>query len=180
MNWKPPTVFILSMFIFMLFAFPLHAKEVRNMTMKLTSAEFTDGQQIPGKYSCNGEDINPPLVIEGIPAEAKSLAMIMDDPDAPGGTWVHWVIWNIDPRTTQIAAGSVPLGAQQGINSWHKSGYGGPCPPSGTHRYYFHLFALKERIELPSSAKRNDLERAMQGKILAESRLMGLFTHGGR
>lgn len=154
----------------------LSAREVRTMPeMKMTSPAFVHTKAIPSKYSCNGDDLNPPLSIEGVPLEAKSLALVMDDPDAPAGVWVHWVLWNIDPQTTRIDQGSVPAGARQGVNSWERTGYGGPCPPSGTHRYYFRLFALKERLELPSSATRKDLDRAMQGKILARCELLGLY-----
>jgi Raf kinase inhibitor-like YbhB/YbcL family protein len=154
------------------------AKEARKMTqMKVTSPEFVNGKPIPSKYSCNGEEINPPLVFEGVPPEAKSLALILDDPDAPAGTWVHWVLWNIDPTTTEIKHGSVPKGAQEGLNSWKRKGYGGPCPPSGTHRYFFRLYALQERLNLPASATRKDLDHAMQGKIIAQSELMGVYSH---
>jgi Raf kinase inhibitor-like YbhB/YbcL family protein len=153
----------------------LQAKEVRKMN--LTSPEFRSGQPIPAKFSCKGDDVNPPLVIEGVPAEAKALALIMDDPDAPVGTWVHWVMWNIEPSVKQIAQASVPAGAQQGANSWKRNNYGGPCPPSGTHRYFFKLYALKERLNLPASTTSKDLEHAMNGKILAKCELMGTFSH---
>jgi len=156
---------------------PLFAKEVKKMTeMKLTSPSFINGKAIPGKFSCDGDDVNPPLAIAGVPKEAKSLALVMDDPDAPAGVWVHWLLWNIDPGTRQIAHGSVPAGAQQGVNSWERRSYGGPCPPSGTHRFFFRLYALKERLELPVSAARKDLDRAMQGKILAQTELLGLYS----
>jgi Raf kinase inhibitor-like YbhB/YbcL family protein len=145
--------------------------------MKLTSPEFVQGKPIPSQYSCNGEDRNPPLAIEGVPQEAKSLALIMDDPDAPAGTWVHWVLWNIDPATTQIKEASVPAGAQEGMNSWKRKGYGGPCPPSGTHRYFFRLYALKEQISLPASATRKDLDHAMHDKVIAQCELMGVYSH---
>jgi Raf kinase inhibitor-like YbhB/YbcL family protein len=164
---------VLTMFA----VFPLSAKEVRSMQMmSITSPAFVHNKAIPSKFSCDGDDLSPPLAIEGVPREAKSLALVMDDPDAPGGTWVHWVLWNIDPATTQIAQGSVPPGARQGVNSWERGNYGGPCPPSGMHRYYFRLFALKERLDLPSSATRKDLDHAMQGKIVARSELLGLYS----
>lgn len=157
--------------------FPLSAKEGRPMTeMRMTSPAFVHTKAIPSKYSSDGDNLSPPLAIEGVPPEAKSLALVMDDPDAPAGVWVHWVLWNIDPGTLQIPQGHVPGGAQQGMNSWGKKGYGGPCPPSGTHRYFFRLFALKERLDLPASATRKDLDRAMQGKILARSELLGLYS----
>jgi Raf kinase inhibitor-like YbhB/YbcL family protein len=156
---------------------PLSAKEVRKMTqMSMTSPGFVHTKAIPGKFSCDGDDINPPLAIAGVPPDAKSLALVLDDPDAPAGVWVHWVLWNIDPKTTQIAEGSVPANAEQGMNSWGRKNYGGPCPPSGTHRYFFRLFALNERLTLPASANRKELDRAMQGKILARCELLGLYA----
>ena len=157
--------------------YPLYAKEVRSMIpMKMTSPAFVHSKPMPRVFSCDGEDISPPLAIEGVPQEAKSLALVMDDPDAPGGVWVHWLLWNIDPASTQIAQGRVPPGAEQGKNSWERRGYGGPCPPSGLHRYCFRLFALKERLNLPSSATRKDLDRAMQGKIVGRCELVGLYS----
>ena len=170
-RWK----LILFPLVAMLCASPLLAKEGRKM--KLTSPEFADNAPIPNRFSCKGDDVNPPLEIEGVPPEARSLALIMDDPDAPVGTWVHWVLWNIDPATKRIAVASVPPGAQEGMNSWRRKNYGGPCPPSGTHRYYFRLYALKERLNLPPTTTSKDLDHAMHGKILAQCELLGLFSH---
>lgn len=168
---------LLLILITMVAVCPLNAKEVRSMVqMKMTSPAFVDGKPIPSSFSCDGDDINPPLNIEGVPPEAKSLALVMDDPDAPGGVWVHWVLWNIDPATKLIAKGSVPQGAEQGVNSWERKKYGGPCPPSGTHRYYFRLFALKDWLKLPAASTRKELDRAMQGKILARCELFGTFS----
>ena len=144
--------------------------------LKLTSSAFANGKQMPGSYSCDAGDQSPPLTIEGVPKGAKSLALVLEDPDAPAGLWAHWVLWNIDPATTQIVPGSAPAGAEQGLNSWQRKGYGGPCPPSGTHRYYFRLYALKERLDLPATTGRNELDRAMQGKILAHCKLLGLYS----
>lgn len=144
--------------------------------MKLTTPAFVHSQSIPAKYGCDGRDISPPLKIEGVPKDARSLALVVDDPDAPAGTWVHWLLWNIDPATTQIPEGTAPRGAEEGINSWQRKNYGGPCPPSGTHRYFFRLYALKERLSLPSSATRKELDRAMQGKILAQTELLGRYS----
>lgn len=170
------TLMLLPM-LTMLAVSPLCAKEVKSMTqMTMTSPAFVHTKAIPGKFSCDGENVSPPLAIGGVPAEAKSLALIMDDPDAPAGVWVHWVLWNIDPSTTRIGEGSAPAEAEQGVNSWERRTYGGPCPPSGTHRYFFRLFALKERLNLPPSATRKDLDRAMQGKILARCELVGLYS----
>ncbi|QWV94782.1 YbhB/YbcL family Raf kinase inhibitor-like protein [Geomonas oryzisoli] len=145
--------------------------------LKLTSSAFTNSCSIPATFTCDGSDASPPLSIAGVPKEAKSLALIMDDPDAPGGTWAHWVLWNIDPATTQIAQGAVPRGAQQGENSWRRKSYGGPCPPSGQHRYYFRLYALSERLNLPANSTRKELDLAMRGKVLAQTELLVIYAH---
>jgi Raf kinase inhibitor-like YbhB/YbcL family protein len=143
--------------------------------MKLTSPAFLNNQFIPLKYTCDGEDINPALDISGVPAGSRSITLIMDDPDAPAGTWVHWVVWNINPKTTDIAEGSVPKGAIEGVTSFGKVGYGGPCPHQGTHHYKFKLYALDAVIDLDSSAEKEDLERAMEGHILGQTLLVGLY-----
>lgn len=158
-------------------ALPLQAKEAKMSQMKLTSSAFNHAARIPAAFTCDGSDTSPPLAISGVPGEAKSLVLIMDDPDAPAGTWVHWMLWNIDPATRGIAQGSVPRGAEQGVNSWRRKGYGGPCPPSGQHRYYFRLYALSERLNLPSNSTRKELDLAMRGKILAQAELLGLYAH---
>ena len=141
--------------------------------MKLTSAAFAHNESIPSKYTCDGTDINPPLAIEGVPAGAASLALIMDDPDAPVGTWDHWIVWNIPPQTTLIGEKSVP--GVQGKNGWGRSDYGGPCPPKGTHRYFFKLYALDIKPDLKAGAPKAALEKAMQGHILAQTELIGLY-----
>jgi len=143
--------------------------------MKIESPAFKQGESIPAKYTCKGADINSPLHIADVPANAKSLALIMDDPDAPVGTWVHWLLWNIPPQTTEIKENSVPAGAVQGKNSWGRSTYGGPCPPSGTHRYFFKPYALDALLSLSSSADKGQLEKAMKGHILTQAELMGTF-----
>lgn len=147
------------------------SKNIR--VMKITSAVFKEGELIPNIYTCKGKNINPPVQIADVPAGTRSLALILDDPDAPGGTWVHWVMWNISPATGGIEENSVPTGAVQGKNSWGNSGYGGPCPPSGVHRYFFKIYALNTALSLPSSDGKKDLEKAMKGHILAEGQLMG-------
>lgn len=143
----------------------------------VTSSAFSSGGAIPAQFTCKGADHNPPLQLQGIPKGAKSLALIMDDPDAPGGTFNHWLIWNLDPSTSQIGERSEPPGAVQGTNDFGKVGFGGPCPPSGTHRYYFRIFALDRTLELKAGAKRSALEAAMKGHILARGELMGRFSH---
>ncbi|WP_224982903.1 YbhB/YbcL family Raf kinase inhibitor-like protein [Geomonas agri] len=145
--------------------------------LKLTSNAFSNSGSIPVAFTCDGTDTSPPLAIAGVPKEAKSLALIMDDPDAPGGTWVHWLLWNIDPSTTQIAQGTLPGEAQQGVNSWRRKNYGGPCPPSGQHRYYFRLYALSERLNLSGNSTRKELDQAMRGKVLAQAELLGVYAH---
>ena len=140
--------------------------------MRLTSPEFEQNSMIPAKFTCDGEDINPALNIEEIPQETKSLALIVDDPDAPMGTWVHWVVFNI-PVTSQIQEHSVP--GRQGLNDFRKKDYGGPCPPSGTHRYFFKLYALDIELDLEESARKGDVEEAMEGHILAQTELIGLY-----
>ena len=144
-------------------------------TITLTSPAFHGGGQIPATFTCDGTDVNPPLAIGPVPAGTRSLALIMDDPDAPVGTWVHWVLWNIPPQTREIHENSVPSGASQGRNDWHRTGYGGPCPPSGTHRYFFKLYALDTLLDLGATTTKADLERAMQGHILGRGELVGTY-----
>lgn len=143
--------------------------------MKLSSPNFENQSAIPTEYTCQGKDINPELHISEVLAEAKSLALIIDDPDAPNGTWTHWVIWNIPPETKIIPANVGPAFAVQGNNSWPKPEYGGPCPPTGTHRYFFKLYALSEMLNLPAGSTKADLEKAMAGKTIDEVQLMGTY-----
>lgn len=144
--------------------------------LKITSPVFGNNGEIPKKYTCDGADLNPPLRFENVPPEARSLALIVDDPDAPMGTWVHWVVWNIDPKTAEIKENTVPKGAFQGINDFRKHDFGGPCPPSGTHRYFFKLYALNIQLNLNTNSKKADLEKAMKGHILAQAQIIGLYT----
>lgn len=148
---------------------------ITKITMQLTSIAFNDGANIQSKYTCDGEDISPPLAITNVPAEAKSLALIVDDPDAPAGDWVHWLVWNISPDTSEIAENTVPKGALQGTTDFGRSGWGGPCPPFGVHHYQFKLFALSAMLDLPVTAKKADLEKAMESHILEKSVLVGLY-----
>jgi len=141
----------------------------------MTSPAFVYNGTIPSEYTCTGNDVNPQLNISNLPTGTKSLALIMDDPDAPAGTWVHWVMWNIDPKTTTIGKNSVPTGAVQGYNSWSKTSYGGPCPPSGTHRYFFKLYALDTTLSLTSGGS-SDLVSAMGSHILKQVSLIGKFS----
>jgi Raf kinase inhibitor-like YbhB/YbcL family protein len=144
--------------------------------MKISSPAFQEGGTIPEKFSKNDQNVNPALRIDGVPAEAKSLVLIVDDPDAPVGLFTHWLVWNIDPKTTEIAEKSVPKGALQGTNDFPGSGYDGPQPPSGTHRYYFKIFALDRMLDLKSGAKRREVDAAMRGHVVAQGELMGRYS----
>jgi hypothetical protein len=135
-----------------------------------------DYRSIPIKFTCDGENINPLLKILGVPPEAKELVLIMDDPDAPVGTFNHWLMWHISPDTKEIGENSVPKGVRQGTNDFGQQIYGGPCPPDGTHRYFFRLYALDQKLHLEAGAKRNELDKAMEGKILEEAEVMGVYT----
>jgi Raf kinase inhibitor-like YbhB/YbcL family protein len=149
--------------------------------MHLTSPAFAEGSPIPAKHTCDEKDKSPPLKWSGVPAEAKSLALIADDPDAPVGTWVHWVLFDLPPSTTElpedVAKGQyLEGGAKQGQNDFRRLGYGGPCPPPGKpHRYFFKLYALDKMLELKPGATKKEVERAMEKHILAQGQLMGTY-----
>ncbi len=145
--------------------------------ISITSSAFQAGGDIPAKFTCNGANISPELHISGVPSEAKSLVLIVDDPDAPRGLFTHWIAWNIDPKTTRVGENSGPAGAVQGTNDFGKGNYGGPCPPSGTHRYFFKIFALDTKLELKASARRAELDAAMRGHVLAQGELMARYSH---
>jgi Raf kinase inhibitor-like YbhB/YbcL family protein len=144
--------------------------------MKITSPAFSNNEKIPKKYTCDGEDVNPPLEFHDIPSNTKSLALIVDDPDAPMGTWVHWVLFNIPPTCKKIDENSIPNGACEVLNDFRKHNYGGPCPPSGIHRYFFKLYALDCELNLKGTITKRDLEKAMQGHIIAKAELIGLYS----
>lgn len=143
--------------------------------MKILSPAFENNGVIPSEYTCDGSDISPSLTISEVPKEAKSLAIIMDDPDAPMGTFTHWIVWNIPPQKTQFAKGEKIL-FPQGKTSFGAKYYGGPCPPSGTHRYFFKIYALDLVLNLKEGSSKADLERAMKEHILAETSLMGKYS----
>jgi Raf kinase inhibitor-like YbhB/YbcL family protein len=143
--------------------------------MKISSSAFSQGGNIPSKFTCDGADTSPPLEIEGVPAEAKALALIVGDPDAPVGLFTHWLVWNIDPKTHSIAEGVAPSGTA-GKNDFGKSAYGGPCPPSGTHRYYFKVFALDQQLSLKPGTRRKELDVAMKGHVIGQGELMGRYA----
>lgn len=143
--------------------------------MKLTSPAFEHNSLMPHKYTCDGEGTNPPLQIEGLPAKTKSIALLVDDPDAPSGDFVHWLVWNIDPSIKDIREKSIPVGSVEGLTDFGKPGWGAPCPPSGTHRYFFKLYALDTALDISPNSKKADFLNAAQGHILAQSELIGLY-----
>lgn len=145
--------------------------------LEISSSAFAAGGDIPAQFSCKGDNMNPPLEIHGVPSSAKSLVLILDDPDAPGGLFTHWIVWNIDPSTFGIAPKSVPGGGVEGTNDFGRKGYGGPCPPSGTHRYVFHVFALDQKLDLRAGVKRAALDKAIAGHIVSRGELTGRFSH---
>ncbi len=142
--------------------------------MQLTSV-FSDKQAIPSRFTCDGENVNPELNITGVPANTKSLSLIVDDPDAPDGDFVHWVSWNLEAETLQIKENSLPGGAVVGKNDFGNNSYGGPCPPSGTHRYQFKVYALDIKLDLPAGAGKKELLTAMNGHILSQAMLVGNY-----
>jgi Raf kinase inhibitor-like YbhB/YbcL family protein len=150
------------------------------MDIKITSSAFDEGGLIPPKYTCDGADISPPLQWEAVPEGTKSIAIISDDPDAPMGTWVHWVLYNLPADTTELTENIPPdenlsNGAKQGITDFRRIGYGGPCPPGGTHRYFFKIYALDTELDLAPRAHKSDLVSAMEGHLLAQGQLMGKY-----
>lgn len=150
------------------------------MTIRISSTVFKEGELIPKKYTCDGENISPPLAWTSVPSGTKSLALIADDPDAPRGTWVHWVLFNIPADAKELSENIPPRsilnnGARHGTNDFREIGYGGPCPPSGTHRYFFKLYALNAVLALESGATKAQVLKAMEGHILGEGQLMGKY-----
>ncbi|MEW6144295.1 MAG: YbhB/YbcL family Raf kinase inhibitor-like protein [Thermodesulfobacteriota bacterium] len=145
--------------------------------MKITSPDFEEGGMMPRETTCEGRDESPELHISGVPEGTKSLALICDDPDAPGGTFVHWLVWNIPPDTKKIERGKEPKGIL-GVNGFGGRGYRGPSPPSGTHRYFFRLFALSEALSLREGSKKQALKEAMDPYIIAKAELMGKYRRG--
>jgi Raf kinase inhibitor-like YbhB/YbcL family protein len=158
--------------IFLAFCF-LFVTGSQSLAMELRSPEFKNNEVIPEKFTCHGKNINPELTISAIPAGTKNIALIFDDPDAPGGDWVHWVVFDI-PVISVIKEDSVP--GKQGINDFGKMNYGGPCPPSGTHRYFFRIYALDAKLHLKEKVSKADLEAAMDGHVLAKAELIGLSS----
>jgi Raf kinase inhibitor-like YbhB/YbcL family protein len=158
------------------------AESTNKNAISVTSSAFAEGAAIPEEYTCQGKDISPPLKWSGVPSEAKSLALVMDDPDAPMGTWVHWVLYDLASSMTELPEGMsarehISAGSgKEGLNDFKRLGYGGPCPPAGKpHRYFFKLYALDTTLDLKPGAKKKDLERAMEKHILAQGQLIGTY-----
>ncbi len=147
-------------------------KEIDYQVLEVASSAFNHKEMIPVKYSCDGMNVNPPLEIKNVPEQAKCLAIIVDDPDAPIHTWTHWLVWNI-PVTHHIQEDHVP--GTEGLNDFQQHHYGGPCPPSGTHRYFFKVYALDTVLNLPADTKKIQLERAMSEHIIGFGELIGLY-----
>ncbi len=150
------------------------------MEIKITSSVFEDGGLIPAKYTCDGADISPPLQWETVPEGTVSIALICDDPDAPMGTWVHWILFNLPADTKELPEKfpddeTLPDGTRQGVTDFGRTGYGGPCPPSGTHRYFFKIYALDSKIDIVSVVDKPELLKAMEGHILGQGQLMGKY-----
>jgi Raf kinase inhibitor-like YbhB/YbcL family protein len=146
----------------------------------LASEAFADGGVIPARYTCDGDDVSPPLAWRDAPPGTVTFALVVDDPDAPAGTWVHWVLFDVPATESAIPEGATPRGARDGKNTWGRSGYGGPCPPSGTHRYFFKLYAVDRALGVPPGITAAGLARALQGHVLAEAVLMGRYARTRR
>jgi Raf kinase inhibitor-like YbhB/YbcL family protein len=169
---------LLSLFTLLLSAI-VQAQISPESIMQLSSPDFANGGPIPKRFTCDDVNHSPGLRISGVPKAAKSLVLIMDDPDAPGGTFNHWLLWNLSPDLKEISTNSVPNGAVQGLNDFKKNAYGGPCPPAGEHRYYFRLYAADIPVNLPQTAKRADLDKVLRGHILKDATLMGRYARPG-
>ncbi len=158
-----------------LFSYAMGQSGMKIEGLKISSPAFENGGEIPKKYTCDGANINPPLKIENVPSNTKSLALVFDDIDAPRGTYVHWMLWNIDPNVKEIKENSVSEGAVQGVNDFKKRYYGGPCPPRRAHKYVFKIYALDTLLNLNPNGTKKDLEKAMEGRIISRSQLTAVY-----
>ena len=166
---------ILCFLQFFLFSYALGQRVTKVDEWKISSPAFENGGEIPKKYGCDGANVSPPLKIDHVPSNTKSLALVFDDIDAPRGTYVHWVVWNIDPGLREIKENSLPEGAVQGVNDFKKLNYGGPCPPGRAHKYVLKIYALDTLLNLTPNGTKKDLEIAMKGHIISQAQLMGLY-----
>ncbi len=158
-----------------LFSYAMGQGVTKHEQLKISSPAFENNGEIPKKYTCDGANINPPLKIENVSSDIKSLALVFDDIDAPRGTYVHWILWNIGPNMNEIKENSVPEGAVQGTNDFKKRHYGGPCPPGRAHQYVFGIYALDTPLNLNHNSTKKDLEKAMEGHIISRAQLTGVY-----
>jgi len=166
------TRFFLPLF---LFSYAMGQGVTKPEQLKIYSPAFENNGDIPKKYTCNGANINPHLKIENVPSNTKSLALVFDDIDAPRGSYVHWILWNISPNTKEVKENSVPEAALQGLNDFKRNHYGGPCPPGRAHKYIFKIYALDTLLNLNQNSTHKDLERAMEGHIISRAQLTGVY-----
>ena len=173
------SVFLFSTVVLLFFGMKIREKtllfNIKEGKMKLTSV-FEHGSKIPSVYTCDGDDIPPQLIISEVPEGTKSLALIVDDPDAPVGLFVHWVLYNIPANTKIISSEEIPQGAIEGMTNFGRTGYGGPCPPSGSHRYFFKLYAVDKMLDLPKGATKNQVENAIKDHVIEKAELMGVYS----
>jgi Raf kinase inhibitor-like YbhB/YbcL family protein len=158
-----------------IFSYSMGQSETKIDDFKISSPVFGNNGNIPNQYTCDGENVNPPIKFNNVPSKAKSLALVFDDMDAPKGSYVHWILWNIDPNIKEIKENSVPEGAIQGTNDFKKHRYGGPCPPRRAHRYVFKIYALDSPLHLNPNSTKTDLEKMMEGHVLARAQWIGVY-----
>ena len=172
---RRPLIYIGAFLQMFLFSYAMGQSGIKTEGLKISSPAFENTGKIPRKYACDGANVNPPLKVENVPSNTKSFALVFDDIDAPRGSYVHWILWNIDPNVTEIKENSVPEGAVQGVNDFKRRYYGGPCPPGRAHKYVFKIYALDTLLNLNPSSTKKDMEKAMQGHIISQSQLMGVY-----
>ncbi len=165
-------MFFLQVF---LFSYAMGQSTTKTGELRISSPAFENGGEIPKKYTCDEANVNPSLKVENVPPNTKSLALVFDDIDAPRGTYVHWILWNMEPSVKEIKENSVPEGAVQGVNDFKKRHYGGPCPPGRAHKYVFRIYALDTLLNLNPNGTKKDLEKVMEGHIISRAQLTGLF-----
>lgn len=172
---RQPIIYVLLFLSVFLISNVMSQEIVKTGGLKISSSAFENNKNIPRQYTCDGVNVNPPLKIENVPREAKSLALVFDDIDAPRGSYVHWILWNIDPGIKEIKENFVPEGAVQGMNDFKKNNYGGPCPPSRAHRYVFKIYALNTLLNLNPNSTKTSLEEAMKGHVIAQAQIIGVY-----
>ena len=172
---RRPIIFVILFLSIFLISSSMNQEATQKGGFKISTSAFENSGQIPVKYACDGANVNPPLKIEKTPREAKSLAMIFDDVDAPRGSYVHWILWNMAPGVKEIREDSVPEGVVQGVNDFKKQYYGGPCPPRRAHKYVFKIYALDILLNLNPNSTKKDLQKVMEGHIISRAQLTGLY-----